>query len=239
MTKTRQAKLAAQAKAAAKERQSVANREEWLNRGYDLLYPALVEGMETLELVATERARVKFSCGLPPTGGAAKGRKRKVGATLEWDKKLGRVEVFISPTLGADTPIKEGVIATLIHEAVHTMVGTAKAHNKAFRRLAEHMGLQPDASGDWSRTEPTKAGLAVITRLTEELGPYPHLALTDTPEPKAVKPGSRQIKVECDAAEHIEGALGKAYSVRLSRQLIDTVGLPVCPCGQKMHEADK
>lgn len=187
-------------------------REAWLERLVAALRPAFAD----LGYPLPERIRV--SCGWPSRGGTARNRKA-IGQA--WSPKCsadGTHETFLSPVLGT----AEDVGHVLVHELVHHAVGVEAGHKGPFRKLAVAIGLE-------GKMTATVAGEALRQRLhglAEELGPYPHAALSALDGRK--KQSTRMLKVTCEDCGCI---------VRMTRTSIEDVGVPTCGCGGKMAES--
>lgn len=196
--------------------QKFSTREEWLVAGVEALRPIFAQEGAEIPLV-------QVSVGWP--GG--RGRKNSVIGQC-WHPEAATdkaAHIFISPIL--DDPAR--VLDVLAHELVHAVDVNASGHKGAFARLAKAIGLE----GKMTATV-AGAGLAeCLKRIVEEdLGDYPHGALVNPGDgadgPK--KQGTRMIKAECES--------GSGYKVRMTRQWIDEVGLPICPChNEPMIEA--
>lgn len=186
-------------------------REEWLVEGVKALTPLFEAINQTLP-------PVKVSVGWP--GGS--GRKN---ATIGqcWSPSVAKDEVshiFVSPVL--DDAVR--VLDVLTHELVHAInfagPDAGCGHKGAFARIAKAVGL----TGKMTATVAGEELAETLKGIADNLGEYPHGALVNPGDgadgPK--KQGTRMIKVEC--------AEGSGYKVRMTRQWIDEVGLPICPC---------
>ena len=136
-----------------------APREVWLQH-------ALVQ---LDKIVPTEYERPKMmyvSVGWPR--GA---RKNTIGQcfppTMSAD---GGTHGFISPVL--DDPIE--VLATLLHEWGHAVVGCEHGHRKPFIKFCKDVGLVKP----WTATTPSDGLKERLTQVVSNLGPYPHEKLT-------------------------------------------------------------
>lgn len=187
------------------------NREAWLAALVAALRPMFAEHGSPIP------ERVRVSCGWPSRGGLSKSR-RAIGQA--WSPKAsadGTHETFISPVL-ADAPT---VAHVMVHELVHHAVGVEAGHKGPFRALAKALGLV-------GKMTATEAGPELAQRLhaiTEAIGPYPHAVLDWNAGRK--KQGTRMLKVVCEDCAAI---------VRMTRQTIDSAGLPTCGCGGTMAE---
>ena len=176
-------------------------REEWLmaaaklvNSRYECEYP-----------------KFRASCG--PTPGKSIGSAWRPEAS--GDKTA---EIFISPKL--DDPIE--VIATLMHELVHVVVGNDAGHRGPFKELALKIGLE----GRMTATTASEELKGFIEAVVSELGAYPHAQLTKLQKDKQT---TRMIKCMCECG----------FTCRTTRKWLDTVGAPTCACGGDMKVEEK
>lgn len=188
------------------------NREAWLMAGVKAVTPLFEEhGYKVPE-------KLRVSCGFPSVKALGR-RTRRIGECwATWCSQDGTWEIFISPVLG--DPVE--VLAVLVHEVVHAVVGIECGHGGPFRKCATAVGLV-------GKMTATTAGPELTARLNEmlkKLGTYPHAALKGSGGAK--KQGTRLLKVEC-------GECG--YTVRTTQKWLD-VGLPTCPCGCEMKADD-
>lgn len=182
-------------------------REEWLEAAVKLMEPVFKGANYTV-------LPVRVSCGWPSSRGLS-GKKRCLGEAWARAASSDNVaQIFISPWL--EKPLEpQGVLATLIHEVVHTVVGHAEGHNKVFGKCARAVGLDGKLTATLAGerlTEDFKAWLA-------KLGPYPHCKLDQSKSPKK-KQTTRMVKCECPEC---------GYTARVSRKWLDDVGAPGCP----------
>ena len=182
-------------------------REEWLVAAVGALAPLFEALGETLP-------RVRVSVGWP--GG--RGKKDAVIGQC-WSTKVAADEVaqiFISPTQGDAAR----VLDVLAHELVHAIDDCQSGHRGRFAKIAKAIGLE----GSMTATVAGEALRGILAEIAETLGEYPHAIISAGAEgadgPK--KQGTRMLKVECSE--------GSGYKVRMTRQWIDEVGLPICPC---------
>lgn len=189
------------------ETQKFQTREEWLVEGVAHLTALFDQIGETVPAV-------KVSVGWP--GG--RGRKNSVIGQC-WHKDAstdGVAQIFVSPVL--DDAVR--VLDVLTHEIVHAIDENASGHKGNFARIAKAVGLE----GKMTATVAGEGLKDVLEKTAEALGDYPHAALVNPGDgadgPK--KQGTRMLKVEC--------AEGSGYKVRMTRQWIDEVGAPICPC---------
>lgn len=186
-------------------------REKYLSECLNRLRP----DFERIDFPLPEKIRV--SCGWPSKSGLA-AKRRRIGEC--WSSKCSEsehFEIFISPYL---RDVVE-VLATLVHEAIHAVVGVEEGHKGRFRECAVAIGLE-------GKMTATTAGEALTKRLQEiadEVGAYPHAKLDKSNAPK--KQTCRQLKVVCQECGCI---------CRMSRKALDEVGPPTCACGGQMVE---
>ena len=162
--------------------------------------------------------KVRASCSWPSKGALSK--KKRLGEA--WSAELSgdqHFETFISPVLQEP----DDVMATLVHELVHCVVGVRNKHNKAFRACAKRVGLVGKATA-------TTAGPELTDRLHtifDKIGPYPHAELHYFNAPP--KQSTRMLVVKCPQCD---------YQVRTTRKWLE-IGIPTCCCGALMeHVAD-
>jgi hypothetical protein len=190
-------------------------REEWLVEGVKALAPIFAQEGETLPAV-------KVSVGWP--GG--RGRKNAVIGQC-WHKDAssdGVAQIFVSPVLDDASR----VLDVLAHELVHSVDENASGHRGRFAKIAKAIGLE----GKMTATVAGEGLKDCLDKIAADLGDYPHAALINpgagADGPK--KQGTRMLKVEC--------AEGSGYKVRMTRQWIEDLGTPSCPChGEPMVEA--
>jgi len=181
-------------------------REQWLNDA--------AEAMRSIFDEQDAKAYPKFrvSCGFPK--GA---RGKAIGQAWHPDASSDdTVEVFISPELS--DVVK--VMATLLHELIHAIVGNDVGHKGPLKDLAKAVGLE-------GKMTATVAGEDLTLRLlviARSLGPYPHAQLQNK---VTTKQSTRMMKVTCS-----NPACG--YIIRTTKKWID-LGLPTCYCGNEMQ----
>ena len=179
-------------------------REEWLNRAVESLREHVFEPVG--EVVPP----VRVSVGWP------KGGRKVIGQCWKTDAADDEVsQVFISPVLSDPAEVLE----TLVHELVHAVDNCESGHRGEFRRIALDVGL----AGKMTSTHAGPELLIKLMAVSEELGEFPHAALT--PALSGVKKqGVRMLKVVCP---------DDGYIVRTTQKWLD-IGTPTCPCGTEM-----
>lgn len=185
------------------------NRESWLNRVAAGVAPLF----EVLDAPLPDRIRVAI-------GFTSAGRKGKAISEC-WDNRCsadGHFENFIRPDLAhAPDAMPVQIAADLAHELVHAAVGIAAGHGKAFKRLANGLGL----IGPMRATTPGDGFLGTIVPVLSNAGPLPHARLDTGGETTAPrKQAARMFKCEYQACR---------YTVRTARKWLETAGAPVCP----------
>ena len=186
-------------------------REAWLEALVDKLRPSFAELGKPLP------DRIRISVGFPR---GSRGKSAAIGQC--WSGAAaddGVNQIFISPTL--TDPARVCGVAT--HECSHSAAGIEQGHKKAFKLIAEGMGL----TGKMTATTETPEFEAWARRVVRDLGPYPHAGLNESAGRK--KQTTRLIKAECNDCWAI---------IRLTRRVIESPGLPPCACGGKFAEAE-
>lgn len=181
------------------------NREAWLQAAVEKLKPIFLgKGFTIPDL--------QVSVGWPSRNALGKA-KRTIGQC--WDGATTadkKPQLFISPLLD-DVTEPMGVLATLIHEIVHAVVGCEEKHGPKFKKAAYAVGLA-------GKPTSTHAGEDLVIRMkqiSEELGAFPHSKIVPT-EDKLKKQTTRMRKAVCDCG----------YLIRLTQKWVD-VGVPGCP----------
>ena len=176
----------------------MSNRETWLLSASEILGEWIAE-------TGAERPSARVSVGYPTTGA----RSKVIGQCC-YASADGVAQVFIHPTLDESAR----VLDVLLHELIHASLGAGHGHGKAFKRVAEGVGLTGLMTA-------TVAGEDLRERLNEvvqALGEYPHAKL-DTSGTK--KQTTRLIKCECEEC---------GYVARTSMKWLEEWGAPICPC---------
>lgn len=184
-------------------------REAWLTGACEALAPLFKQ------LAGVDLPAMRVSVGF------AGGRGKKASTLGQcWSTKSatdGVAQVFISPIMASRTQ----VLATLVHEGVHAVDDCKSGHKGAFVRMAKAMGLE----GKWTATYAGNELESTLQSIADELGEYPHAALTVVAPLK--KQTTRLIKIMCPSCE---------YTARTTAKWLE-MGLPTCPCGTEMQES--
>lgn len=189
-------------------------REEYLNKLVAAMEEWFVEAGYPLP-PNTLRVSVGF-----PSRAALSRSKQRIGECWSPESSAdGSIHLLVSPVIGDVVRAAD----VLLHELCHAAVGTDAKHGPEFKRCAKAMGLVGKATA----TEASEELKARLTRLTDGLGAYPHVALT--PRAKdAKKQTTRMLKVACGDCDYI---------LRGSRATLDK-GIPDCPvCGKQLAES--
>jgi len=180
------------------------NREAWLTKA-----------IEKLRILFEQKAyslptNIKVSCGWP----GASNLSKTIGQCWDFEaSKKKDFEIFISPIL--DDPVgSTGILSTLVHELIHTLVGIDKKHGPEFKEVAIKMGL----AGKMRATFANEELQSQLKSFVEELGEYPHGSLN--PKTKIKKERTKNFVVAtCDTC---------SYTIRIMKKFIDE-GIPKCP----------
>jgi hypothetical protein len=156
---------------------TIATREDWLTDLTGLLRPRFEDAGHPL-------SELRLSCGWPKPGGGGMRHQRLLGTT--WFTGLdGHPQIFISPTL--IDPLDVGT--TLVHELVHTVVGSDAKHGRDFQIVAASVGLRKP----WTESPAGPQLTQTLQQLTDALGRYPHAELPE-PTPRRSVPS---VKLTC------------------------------------------
>jgi hypothetical protein len=189
-------------------------REAWLVAAIAALAPMFTE-------LGHDVPAVRVSVGFP---GGRGNRASVIGQCWHGTAAEDGVgQIFVSHVLGDAVR----VLDVLAHEMVHAVNHAAgeTGHGRPFAKIAKALGLE----GKMTATVAGEALKAKLGEIAAEMGEYPHAALT-TAVASVKKQGTRQLKVECPS--------GSGYKVRMTRQWLDEVGAPICPChNETMEEA--
>jgi hypothetical protein len=180
------------------------NRETWLQEATGYFRHTLFEHK------GYSVPNVKVSVGFPGGGSA----RKRIGEHWSPDASIdGLGSVFISPVLDGTAE----VLAVLVHELVHAVVGNKHGHGKVFKRCALAVGLE----GKMRSTNASKALISdFFEHIEKRLGPYPHGRLNLNKRPTK-KQTTRMIKMECPEC---------GYIARASIGAIEKHGAVLCPC---------
>ncbi len=187
------------------------NREQWLDVAVKELTPLLAHAK------APSFKTPLVSVGFPRGGRGGNGKT--IGQC--WSEKCSgdkeRSHIFLHPEL-TDS---ERVLDVLLHELVHSAVGTECGHRGEFRKVAVAVGLE----GKMTATVAGEELKGRLNRIVKNIGTYPHPGLTAADRGKK---GSRLVKVQCGSCGCI---------ARMTRKWIEAPGPPTCGCGYEMEEA--
>ncbi len=182
------------------------SREDWLQKA--------------IAICATDRfkdytvPKLRVSVGLPY------GRDSKKAIGQHWHPKASEDNVgsvFISPTIVDSVE----VLATLVHEMVHGVVGNEAKHGIKFRHCAVAAGLE----GKMTHTVPGDELIKYFKKtVLTKIGKYPHSRLNIAEGRPTKKQGTRMIKMECPKCE---------YKCRASMTKILEIGPVICPCSME------
>lgn len=184
------------------------NREEWLSRAVEKLTPLVP---------LDEMPPVRVSVGW-----ASRSPAKSIGECWALGGTDGVPQIFISPLLSATVASlgnPNGVLETLLHEMIHAALPPKTGHGPKFKKACNECGLLPP----YTATTASPELVDTLTRIAAELGPYPHAELVLVAKTK--KQTSRWIKVSCPEC---------GYIARTTRQWLEELGGPFCPCG--LHE---
>jgi hypothetical protein len=157
----------------------VVYREAWLQAAASFL-------MDHLVARDLPRVEVRVSCGWPVRGGVAR-RRTVIGQCFPpTSSRDGKPQIFISPLLSDSID----VLGVLLHELIHASFGCRFGHGKESSQAARSAGLvgPPTATTVGDVLRPLLVGYV------EQVGPYPHAAITVKPKDKV---GSRLRLYQC------------------------------------------
>ena len=192
-------------------------REDWL------LSAASALKTEVLAPKELELPKVSVSVGWP------RGSKTSIGQC--WDKKAAADEetfsVFISPILTDSVQ----VLGVLLHELLHASLGLEVSHGAPFKKAMKAVGL----SGKATATEVAEGSelYKTLATLSEELGPYPHVALR-----AGSNEGEGKEKKKKGGWVRLQSPQEPKYTVVVSPKNIEAFGLPQDPWGNEMVEKE-
>lgn len=197
--------------------EKVLNREDWLTRA------AVILEEELFKPAGYDVPRnIRYAVSFPSSGGASQ-RNTTIGQC--WSSIVsadGYFEVMISPRLDDNKTI----VATLIHEIVHAVVGLKAGHDKVFKRCALAVGL----SGPMRSTSITDDTWdQVKDKIYSVLGTIPHGKIEVRAKPKRKKAGT--IKGTCNNTKK---------TTRMTRAVVEEYGhMGWCPCCKELWSFDK
>lgn len=182
-------------------------REEWLHAGATLLAPRLEEHGNLPN-------KLSIITSWPY------GTKKAIGQAFPTSyTKDETFYICISPVLGEDPG---EMLAVLLHELIHALVGCDKNHGKHFKKVALKMGLE----GKMKATVPGIKLKEELTGMAMKLGVYPHSEMV-TPPAKPKKKARKQI-IRFKSLD-VEG-----YSCWLTPAQAKEIGPPICPVSHKL-----
>jgi hypothetical protein len=198
---------------------AVAQREVWLNtvaseivREFGDVFRTHFgdEGMEHLK-------NIRVSTGFPSKM-ALSAKQRRIGECWSSAASADKSHhIFISPML--DDPVQ--VIGVLAHELVHAADDGKNKHKGPFTKAVRALGLE----GKPTATVPGEEFVKYARLLVDDIGEYPHVALTPTIVTKPQK--TYMLKVVCPGCKCI---------VRMTEKWLDEAGAPFC--GTRSHVID-
>ena len=154
-------------------------REAWLQAAASFLFDHIAKQ-------DLPRVDVRVSCGWPVRGGVAR-RRTVIGQCFPPSLcNDGTPQIFISPRLADSVE----VLGTLLHELIHASVGCQHGHKKPFSQAARKVGL----AGPPTATTVGESLRPLLVSYVEQVGPYPHAAITVKPKHKV---GSRLRLYQC------------------------------------------
>ncbi len=187
------------------------NRETWLLKAINILKK------DTFAERGYAVPALRVSVGLP----YGRGSKKAIGQHFHPKASSdGLGSIFISPTID-DT---HEVLATLVHEMVHGVVGNEAKHGALFRKCAEAVGLE----GKMTATNANSELVSYFKKtLVKKIGTYPHARLNLAEGRPTKKQTTRMVKMMC--VEH-------DYKCRASLTTILEHGTVICPvCDSPME----
>lgn len=180
-----------------------ANREEWLTAAIEELRPMFAAQAQPIA------ARIRVTCGFPSNARRSGAVGECWADTASADKTM---EILISPTIADPAE----VLAVLVHELAHTCPGSLN-HGVAFQKVADAMGLVPDAIKKYKATSAGPAFDAMYAGILDGLGAYPHAELALSTKKTQ---STRMLKCWCPLCN---------YTVRTTAKWLAN-GAPLCGC---------
>lgn len=154
------------------------------------------------------------SCGFPY------GHARAIGQC--WDPGVagdGTTHMFVCPT--QTDPVV--VLATLLHEMIHAIVGVKEGHKKPFGVVARRVGLAGKLTATYA--EEGSELYEGLKALAEELGPYPHGGLAKR---------SKNKRKAMGGWVRLASPNNPDYKVLVSPKKMEEFGAPRDPWGDEM-----
>lgn len=179
-------------------------REDWLRRATTEMEKLLMKPKE----IGPMPKKWGVSVGWP------RGSKLAIGQC--WTPKVssgGVTEMFISPALS--DPVE--VLATLLHEMVHAVVGIEAKHGKLFSKPARALGLDGKITATYAGPELTKA----LKKLSRSLGKYPHSDMSPSDALRARAKSEPWPTFECPE--------NPKYRVQVRPKALEEFGAPTSP----------
>jgi len=184
-------------------------REGWLVRASELLLPFVRQAAAWSGVSTTLTVPPAVACSWPP------GRSTVLLSTSSRHASSGLWEVTLSPSLGHEdlrwpsVHIDEQVLAHLLHELIHCVVGDAEAHRGPFADVAAQVGLiSPLAEPRVSAELAQQLHEQIIARI----GHYPHRAME---QPVRRSSGNRQKRWVCEYCGKIVRCAGDLQALHL------------------------
>lgn len=196
-------------------------REAWLIRFVETFRPCF-DAKTRSPLPVGIRAATGWPLGCRPKKHSDRPNTHVIGEC--WASKASQdstSEIFVSPMLDSGIAVAE----VLVHELIHAADDCKNGHRGPFKRMAKAIVLIGPMRA-------TTAGPELRQRLNgicDQLGPYPHAALTPSLRKKQ---GTRLVKVVCSRRPVCK------YCLWTTRMWLD-VGTPTCPCGSAMSEVTR
>lgn len=186
-------------------------REEWLERAADILGGLFADK-------GYDVPSVRVSTGWP-SGVRKNGGSNTIGQCWHPEAAVDGVsQIFISPILFDSSRVAD----VLAHEMIHAILPGAK-HGPKFKKCALAIGL----TGKMTATVAGHELAAWIERnVVAKLGAYPHAPIKPGVLLKP-KQSTRLLKVTCE---------GCGYVARTTKQWLETIGAPICPCNGEAME---
>lgn len=185
-------------------------REEWLKAAIVQLDEVFIKpNQQTLP------ERLGVSCGFPKSSAKAIGQC--------WSPEVSEgqtIEMFISPVLSDAV----SVLATLLHEMAHAVLGIKVAHKGPFVKLIRSFGLEGKPTATYAK-EGTDC-YNNLMKISVALGTYPHSAMVPPTKVKSSKPWFLL---------HVRSKANPDYKFTISPRMIEEFGLPFDHAGGEME----